>query len=326
MGVLSTVESIVCFIGKIQTTLNNLYNFLITIGHVIVLVVIEIFRLLNNFISSSGVVLKVLKEDFEVFEHDVLLLFAPALKWIQDSSMNVLRCTQRLYLFLLSILEGFSTCISNILIIYQYLKCSITKSFVLFLDSLCLIGNIFIFCLNSTINLCSIETLSQLSSILYSHFMYIIRLEAVFGLLVLTFLTVISIKCKVHLKMRKMVSIFVLKFIILSQNGFKLLLMMIPLLISVMKRNLNHVRCVLYKYVRKKEELSKLSREDLQRLLEEEKAEKLCVICMDRKRNIILLHCQHLILCNICVSTILEDSALCPVCRRVIFDVITVYT
>lgn len=42
-----------------------------------------------------------------------------------------------------------------------------------------------------------------------------------------------------------------------------------------------------------------------------------CVICLDNMREIMLRPCNHLCVCNICVSSIIADSK-CPMCRQTV--------
>lgn len=60
--------------------------------------------------------------------------------------------------------------------------------------------------------------------------------------------------------------------------------------------------------------------------LEREKAERLCVVCLDRKRNTMLLNCKHLCMCRSCAYIIGTETGECPICRAEISEIITVYT
>jgi len=53
--------------------------------------------------------------------------------------------------------------------------------------------------------------------------------------------------------------------------------------------------------------------DEIKRVREEMKMPA-CVICMDNSRNILLLPCNHLVLCNVCA----DKCTKCPVCRAII--------
>lgn len=55
----------------------------------------------------------------------------------------------------------------------------------------------------------------------------------------------------------------------------------------------------------------------------EEDIQRLCVICHDREKCVILMPCRHLCLCVECSNHIAVDS--CPKCRAVISSKINVY-
>ncbi|KAL3087661.1 hypothetical protein niasHT_029190 [Heterodera trifolii] len=46
-----------------------------------------------------------------------------------------------------------------------------------------------------------------------------------------------------------------------------------------------------------------------------------CIICMDKERNVLLLPCNHAVVCNICAEQIMNSpndagEKLCPFCRK----------
>ena len=64
----------------------------------------------------------------------------------------------------------------------------------------------------------------------------------------------------------------------------------------------------------------------LLRQLEEEREEKLCVVCHDNFKCVILLPCRHFCLCETCMQVIEESDPSCPLCRRFVIDSIKVFT
>ncbi|KAL7648794.1 UNVERIFIED_CONTAM: hypothetical protein RMT77_000701 [Armadillidium vulgare] len=65
--------------------------------------------------------------------------------------------------------------------------------------------------------------------------------------------------------------------------------------------------------------------EDLFKELENEREGKLCIICQDNPKTVILLPCRHLCLCEACRSAVIVRRNVCPVCRKPILDSLKVY-
>ena len=57
-----------------------------------------------------------------------------------------------------------------------------------------------------------------------------------------------------------------------------------------------------------------------------EEDERLCIVCEDAKKEVILLPCKHMCLCKKCASTCLFKTLHeCPMCRAMIGDSMEVY-
>ncbi|KAF6202088.1 hypothetical protein GE061_004485 [Apolygus lucorum] len=64
----------------------------------------------------------------------------------------------------------------------------------------------------------------------------------------------------------------------------------------------------------------------LQIKLEKEKASTQCVVCMDKRRDVMILNCRHLLMCRQCAVTVAVSTGACPVCRSPIENIISVFT
>lgn len=67
----------------------------------------------------------------------------------------------------------------------------------------------------------------------------------------------------------------------------------------------------------------KAQNHDLKLKVEQEKDEKLCIICVDNYRNILLQPCNHFCLCKDCMQY--KKWAKCPLCRQHIQSTIDIY-
>jgi hypothetical protein len=50
----------------------------------------------------------------------------------------------------------------------------------------------------------------------------------------------------------------------------------------------------------------------------------LCVVCLENARNIVLIPCGHMVLCDVCCDDIMANSNECPMCREKIEDHCTI--
>ena len=55
-------------------------------------------------------------------------------------------------------------------------------------------------------------------------------------------------------------------------------------------------------------------------------SDRMCVVCMEREKSVVLMPCLHLCICQGCVDQLVAQSgrkkAMCPVCRELITDTI----
>ena len=50
-----------------------------------------------------------------------------------------------------------------------------------------------------------------------------------------------------------------------------------------------------------------------------------CVICMDQRKNHVLVPCGHLCVCQACAERITEEGETCPICRTAVREAVAVY-
>ena len=69
--------------------------------------------------------------------------------------------------------------------------------------------------------------------------------------------------------------------------------------------------------------------EDVEELLfeqvEREREDKLCVVCQDKEKCIMILPCRHLCICQDCQAPLQERNNHCPICRRPVRQYIKAY-
>ncbi len=60
--------------------------------------------------------------------------------------------------------------------------------------------------------------------------------------------------------------------------------------------------------------------------MERDREDKLCVICQDKEKCIMILPCRHLCICQDCQGPLLaQDSVSCPICRKPLRQTIKAY-
>jgi len=67
------------------------------------------------------------------------------------------------------------------------------------------------------------------------------------------------------------------------------------------------------------------TRQHLLHQLEKEQENKLCVVCQDRNKCVIVLPCRHLCLCTECSVIIKRDHGTCPMCRQNVRRTMKIY-
>jgi hypothetical protein len=70
---------------------------------------------------------------------------------------------------------------------------------------------------------------------------------------------------------------------------------------------------------------SNATRQYLLHQLEEEQESKLCIVCQDRRKCVIILPCRHLCLCTECCTVIQRELGTCPICRRDVRRTMKIY-
>ena len=69
--------------------------------------------------------------------------------------------------------------------------------------------------------------------------------------------------------------------------------------------------------------------EEVGRILESERDKRLCVVCQDQEKNVLMLPCKHMCLCVNCAHSIASSRTrmrrICPLCRAPFHTVMNVY-
>merc|ERR1712062_721720 len=70
--------------------------------------------------------------------------------------------------------------------------------------------------------------------------------------------------------------------------------------------------------------------DQLLREVEREREDKLCVVCQDREKCIMILPCRHLCICESCQVSLMQridraHSRTCPICRKIVKQTIKAY-
>lgn len=63
----------------------------------------------------------------------------------------------------------------------------------------------------------------------------------------------------------------------------------------------------------------------LRNQIESENYRGRCVVCIDSIADVLLLPCKHLSLCASCARTVKREDGACPVCRKLVKSLMTVY-
>jgi hypothetical protein len=77
--------------------------------------------------------------------------------------------------------------------------------------------------------------------------------------------------------------------------------------------------------LRAQQGMTNTTRKRLLHQLEQEEESKLCVVCQDRKKCVIVLPCRHLCLCVECCIVIRGGLGTCPMCRQVVRRTMKIY-
>ena len=65
--------------------------------------------------------------------------------------------------------------------------------------------------------------------------------------------------------------------------------------------------------------------DQLMREVEREREDKLCCICTDREKCIMMLPCRHLCICERCMTLLKNHGNSCPMCRKPVKQMIKAY-
>ena len=78
---------------------------------------------------------------------------------------------------------------------------------------------------------------------------------------------------------------------------------------------------------RLQEEINKITEElrNLKKDFRDVSDKLICIICQENDREVVILPCKHLCLCQFCADKIKGNKKTCPVCRQPISDYLTFY-
>jgi len=65
--------------------------------------------------------------------------------------------------------------------------------------------------------------------------------------------------------------------------------------------------------------------DQLLRQMENEREDKLCVVCQDNEKCIMILPCRHLCICETCQEPLRQIRNTCPICRKGVKQMIKAY-
>lgn len=331
MGISAIANTILAGINCIQEIFYWFYRISLFLGYCIVLIVLHIYDVCVAVVSSICDIVKILNDDFDLFISDIgnilLLVWAYINDAFSKSINTVLQVNNRVNSFSNNIFLAFISLFETDVYQSITLNC-IYKPLELIFGALCLIGHSACYITKTLLEFIeNIPKLPQLAlsnvkkrSVNLGHYILcILTHEAMYGFLIVSGLTYISYKSRLCHKFgytcHKMFSSICMIAFNYLRTFISLVCISIPRLkIRFWKRRTSNYFSATY------------NRDELEKLLEKEKAEKMCIICMDNKRNSMLLNCKHLVLCNDCAYTILDYQRMCPVCRSYVSQVIPVYT
>uniref|UniRef100_A0A4P6D8E2 Putative e3 ubiquitin-protein ligase mgrn1 triatoma dimidiata n=1 Tax=Rhodnius prolixus TaxID=13249 RepID=A0A4P6D8E2_RHOPR len=329
-----------CF-NAVYAAVNLFYNVSYTIGFIIVHATLNVWNCFRSAVGTAFTVLSVLVGDFYYFIVDISNILQEILELINKTcDFLVVPDTSRT-----KTKELFSDIISGKFITDRMEHCE--QTFIMVKEGLVTIlvllwesASFFFYilkCLNKAPYLVILFIAREIDLLLYAiqDLFISIPLQATFMLALNIGICIVLYKFNVHVYLKFRTKMLVNRLYSNVGPAVTLRALCLMRLFSSFLKVRDKIRdftiefystiCSICQGLYKEVIVKTPTKAALKMQLEQEKLERLCVVCMDSKRNTMLLNCKHLILCSRCAQVIVNQTRECPICRSFIFDVINVY-
>jgi hypothetical protein len=328
LEVLSSVQENVLFVcSALIGLVSAFFSLSQFIGQYIVTIVWTILSFIFNFFFGLCVLVQILLEDFIYFVVDTVNYVVSFENFLSYLAHSILHGITTLCLFLGQLCEGVQELVGF------KLWSGVVDFLVLLKGSILLIGAV-AWAIPTNILLFIYNLLALLVEGLWSSWNLALQVptESALGLILTSCLFYLNLKLKGHRKLWKYLSRTARKFPPIAGKFVKDLQEMVQICLTVLRATLRNLRVPKHifrpAYWRRLKNKLKYSpsKLELMMMLEKEKEDKTCIVCMDKRRSIVLVECRHFCMCEDCVHRLYYTSSGCPICRIQITDFWSVYT
>jgi len=322
----SITHEITSYIECTGTVTRNIFQCIACIGKFLLQSITFIIDSLLYCMFNLADGLTTAKNDFILFLCDVNDLYEALLKFVSDTGDFIIqvflsclssfqRCMSQIHLLIYAVFDCVCNLLINALLNAKALLILIGDSTlflvqlgpVLLFSVFCGISSVITWTCQLVLNYTCQSTNGILALLKSVHYELVdIPPSSMFGVLIALFIS--------------LVFFYFLKSIVFYWQKFKTLILDKSWLHMPKFRRLNMLQRS------EKVEQENYSNIHLLRQLEQEREDKLCIVCHDHLKCVILLPCRHFCLCQTCVSIIRETDSSCPLCRRFVTDSMKVYT